>query len=170
MLSMKVSSMLYPLVKQLLVEDPNRQDDRALHFHLDCRLGFYGGPNGADAACGLHLLYQLGPGLTYVSVFSGQTESPFDKIDKVENWKHETTHDSVWGDVDCFSRVYFGLAEQVNEWLRSKSYNEQAPVRMSEHTTFALFGRAFQWVPVDVRKDPTDPYKYRKLVTIRKEV
>lgn len=168
MLSLKMSSVVSSLVEQLLQNDHNRQEGAALHFHFDCRMSHYGSSEiNATAAKALHLLYHLRPGMTYIDVFSGERHNPFDRIHTVDTWRHEVTHDSVWREAEVFNRVYFELAGRVNAHLVSKGAKEVAPVLMSEHTRFGIFGQAFQWVQVDIRKDPADQSNYRKILTLK---
>lgn len=160
MLSMRIDSMLYNLVKQELVGKGRK--DEALHFHFDLRMAY------ADFRefRGLHMLYYLPPGMSYVTVFSAVTDDPFIKIGKVQEWKHETTHDSCWRDVQTFSNVYFAMADEINKKLEKETGSSVAPCEMREHNSFRLFGSAFDWVKVEVSRDPEDDRNYRRLVKL----
>lgn len=163
---MRVDGLVAALVRELLIE-PKGREGEALHFHFDLRMHYgYGYGTTYIASRALHLLYHLSPGYTYVTVFSAVLPSPFDKIDKVGTWKHETSHDSCWRDIQVFSQTYFEMAKQINEDLMSGGHNEVAPVKMSEYNSFPTFGKPFQWVPVEVTKDPTCDQSYRKLVKL----
>jgi hypothetical protein len=165
MFNLPLVSVVNKMVEHELVG--NGRDDEALHFHFDLRLAYYL-PKGykCNASAGLHLLYHLNKGYSYVSVFSAITESPFTKIAGVTEWKHETTHDSCWRELRTVVNLYFQMAEEINLRLKSSGHKEVAPCEMTEHNNFALFGKLYQWVPVQVTKDPSDKHNYRKLITI----
>jgi hypothetical protein len=115
---------------------------------------------------GLHLLYHLPKGWASVSAFSAVTEKVFTNVYEVADWKHEITHDSCWRDISTFARVYFGLCENVNDQRQAAGLKPKAPALMTEHNSFQLFGRLFDWIPVEVTTDPTDDRNYRKLVRV----
>lgn len=170
MLSMRIDSLVAGIVRQILIEGGGK-NGQALHFHFDCRMGYYAhvndGSESYSAARGLHLLYYLPEGMTYVSVFSGITDSPFDKVSEVKGWKHESTHDSCWrDDVKAFGQVYFGMAEEINAQLKQDGHPEVAPAAMSEHNSFRLMGPVFDFIPVKVEKDPEDKYNHRRIITL----
>lgn len=166
MLSMEIRSLVGTLVNQLLVKDNNRQAGRALHFHFDCRMDSYTNEKSYHSSCALHLLYYLRPDMTYVSVFSAVLPSPFDCIGKVDHWEHECTHDSCWRDINVFSNTYFKMADEINSLRLRDDLPEVAPAAMSEHNSFQLFGSVFDWVGVEVKKDPNDDRSYRRIVKL----
>jgi len=84
-----------------------------------------------------------------VSVFSAVLDSPFDKIGEVQEWKHETSHDSCWKDIQVFFQTYLGMAEEINKELIEEGYQKAAPSNMHQHNSFAMFGApVFSWVGV----------------------
>lgn len=117
---------------------------------------------------GLHLLYHTAfPGSERISVFSGITDSPFGKLQDVKEWKHNTTHDTCWRDVNLFSSLYFDLAERINAKRVEKGLKEIPPKDMTELVSFAgLNGDIYSWRLVDVTNDPEDDRNYRKLIKI----
>lgn len=167
MLTIKISSVVDSIVKQMLARTPDFvEDDRALYFGFHLKLTHH----SASSACGLHLLYHRTPGSTYVSVFSAVTPV-FEKLEKIESnrWKHEATHDSCWRDIQAFSKIYFEMAADVNAQL-GEAY-QVAPVDMSQHNSFddMFTDVAFKWVKVKVKKDPTDTNNYRRLIELLKD-
>ncbi len=168
MLSMKAEAVVNALVKQLLVEDTDPDETRALHFHIDARMSYHGHAEDGEsfnASRGLHLLYHSE--FRYVTVFSSIVDSPFDRLSQVESWKHESSHDSCWRNIEAFAKVYFGMAKEINAALVQKGYPEVAPCEMHEHNSFAIFGAGvFDWVPVRVTKDPEDRHRYRRIVEV----
>lgn len=157
MLSMRVDNVISSLVKQLLTGDNNN----ALYFHIDCRLYV----DNIRASRGLHLLYQKNVESSYIHTFSSVMKSPFDKIGQVDSWKHETSHDSCWRDINAFAYVYFSMADEINSQLPKAI----APIDMTEFNSFGGLTNAsvFQWVPVQIVKDKTDPNNYRRIVTVK---
>jgi hypothetical protein len=117
MLNIRLDSVVNQIVRQELVESnreplPDGAECVALHMNFDCRLSYYTAEYTYYQSRGLHLLYHATPGYSYITVFSGVTDSPFDKIDKVTEWKHECTHDSCWRDIGVFSHIYFDMASR----------------------------------------------------------
>jgi hypothetical protein len=112
------------------------------------------------------MLYHLRPERTYITVFSGITDSPFAHPKEVKEWKHETTHDTCWRDIRTFSDIYFQMADEVNHKIKKDGYEEVAPARMSEHNYFLVGGDLYNWLPVKVTIDPQDEYNYRRLVEL----
>lgn len=161
MLTMKIDRMVAGLVRQELIEAKGK-DGKALHFHFDLRMSYFTDDKSYDTSRALHLLYHLPYGYNSVDVFSAVLDSPFDGIRKVENWKHECSHDSCWRDVDVFPRVYFEMATKINEKLVEKGLEEVAPKEMHEFNSFALFGQVYDWVPVEVQRSQ----EYRKEIKI----
>ncbi len=164
MLSMKIESLVAALVRHELVG--KGRENEALYFNFDLRMGSYTDGESYNQSRGLHLLYQVNPGYSYITVFSGITPSPFDKIKDVKEWKHECTHDSCWRDIQVFSQVYFEMAKQINEARVQDGLPEIAPAEMHEHNSFPLFNQTYLWVPVRITKDPNDAHNYRKLVEV----
>lgn len=162
MLEIKLNSVLEAIVEHELIKKGGR-DKEALHFHLDIRLH----QNEDTRSCGLHMLYHVRPGYSYVDVFSGETDSPFGKIDEVKEWKHLASHDSCWRDIKCFSAIYFRMAEEINEVRVRRNLRRVAPKDMYQHNNFAMFGELYRWVPIQIsREDPNN--SYCKSVTILK--
>lgn len=122
-----------------------------------------------DTRRGLHFLYQVNPNYTYVNVFSAVTERPFDSPLKA-TWKHECSHDSCWrNDVQAFNRLYFDMAEEINQKLVAAGLPRVAPKDMSQHIFPGGMSRnLYSWVACHITKDPADPHRYRKLVTLGK--
>lgn len=166
MLHMRIESFVDRAVRHALLGQGREKE--ALYFHFDLRMAHYLPDGGRhSAARGLHLLYHLNPDSSYVSVFSAVRGSPFERITAVEEWKHETSHDSVWRDIRVFSQVYFDMAKEINELRVSDGFPEIAPAAMTEHNGFRLLGdKLYEWVPAEVTKDPTDPNNYRKVITL----
>jgi len=162
---MKVETVVNALVTQLLSTDLYNE---AIHFHLDCRLNYFeDGKRNYRTARALHLLYQRHTGSTYISAFSAVLDNPFDKIDKVKDWNHECTHDYCWRSVNCFSAVYFSMAEDINRQLVKAGLSEVAPIDMREFNSFGgISGNVFQLVPVKVELDPTDKNHHRRMITV----
>lgn len=139
----------------------------ALYLHFDLRLGHYTDGESYNTSRGLHLLYYTHPGSAYVTVFAGITDSPFDKVNEVGQWKHECSHDSCWRDIQTFSQVYFKMAGEINAMLEKDGLSHIAPKDMHESNSFGVFrDELYSWVKVRVTKDPEDSHQYRKLVTI----
>lgn len=164
MFSMKIESVVAALVKQELIG--KGRDDQALHFDFDLHLTHYDKDDSFSRRHGLHLLYHLNSGATYVSVFSAVTERFYTKVHEVKNWKHEVSHDSCWRDIQVFSKLYFEMAKQINEDLVNHGRAVVAPKDMHQHNCFELFGQAYNWVNVKVTRDSTDNYGYRRLIEV----
>jgi len=157
------------LVDQLLIDHGS---DKALHFHYDVRMSVYKNGREYRQSRGIHLLYYKPKGYPKgygaVTVFSAVLDNPFDKIDKVEDssWIHEGTHDSCWKEVKAFFGTYKRMADEINAELEVNGYDSVAPVHMQQHNSFALFGKAFQWVDVEVTKEPG---KHKRTVYLLKK-
>jgi len=160
---MKIETLIAAIVTQELFGKKE-----ALHFHFDLDLCHYckGGKYFSQRR-GLHLLYHMERGSSYVSVFSAVTNSPLTKISDIKEWKHETTHDSDWRDIGVFSDTYFEMAEKINASLKEAGFEEVAPKDMTEHNNIPIFAPMYEWVDVRVRKDPDDKYNYRKLIEVK---
>lgn len=187
MLNVSIDTITSALVLQLLV-DVGGKDNVALHFNFDLSLSYH--PTGVRKLTttkaneetfsfsrskygvrqGLHLLYHLKAGYGSVDVFSAITESPFDKCNQVASWKHETSHDSCWANLPLFSTTYFGMANKINAMLKEDGFEEVAPVDMFECNAPCLFNprgeTLFNWVPVEVSKDPQDKNNYKKIIKV----
>lgn len=165
MLTMRIDSMIAALVRQELKGGKNGE---ALHIHLDLGVSFHTGHGSYDQRRGLHLLYQVDEGYSYINVFSAVLDSPFAKIGDVKKWKHECTHDTCWRDIQLFSQLYFEMCKLVNEEMVKDGLPEQRPCDMSEHNSFPVFGQMFDWVKVKVSKDPKCERNYHKVVEVLK--
>lgn len=169
-LSIEIESLVNNLVEQLLVKPGG--NEKTLHFGFKCEQAHYHSAQYKGrsyyARGGLHLLYHRLPGYGYVNVFSAITSGLDVKIDKVTDWKHESSHDSCWRNIGAFNEVYFGLAQQLNEKLEADGHETVAPMNMTQHNGPQLFGPIFSWVNAKVTIDPADDRRYRKLVEIEK--
>ena len=134
-----------------------------MHFHFNCHLEYYQKEVNKTygSSCGLHLLYYRDfSSSCYKSVFSAITPSPFTKVQLVPEWKYECTHDSSWRNIQAFSQAYFGLAENINQALEADGLKPVAPIEMYQHCRPQFFD-FYDWIPVEVKKDPTDNNQYR---------
>lgn len=175
MLDMRVSDVAEQIVMHVLTEGTGRRQGgdggrktEAIYISFDIRLSSYEDSFQYTAARGLHLLYHKLPGADSISVFSAVSPSPFDRLEKVVQWKHEATHDSCWRGLRVFFDVYFEMAKEVNARRVFRGLKEIAPAEMTQCCNFA--GRAreslFQWVPVEITKDPEDECNYRRLIKV----
>ena len=164
MLEMRVSHVVEQVVRQFLLPTDGGRESEAIHFQFDIDLSYWGkkAEYEFNERAGLHLLYHRKPECAAVSVFSGLTESPFDRMKEVKKWKHETSHDSCWRDINVFSQLYFGMADRINAKLEKKV----APCEMRQFNNFAMFNGLFQWVPCEVSYDPDDPHRYRRKIVL----
>jgi hypothetical protein len=166
---MRIEHVVAAIVSQVFNDNTMDRDTAlALHFHFDCRMSYLVERYDSfrvSASRGLHLLYhQLSPGGTYLSVFSAITDSPFVKAKEVTGWKHETTHDSCWRNIEAFNKVYFGMADEINFAMTAKGLPEVAPILMDEQNSSYMFGQFYEWLPVKVEKTAGDHYK--KTITL----
>lgn len=151
MLDIKISAVVAQIVRHELIH--NAKENEALYMHFDLGMGVYTNSESYTCRRGLHLLYHVNPGGTYISVFSAVTDSPFASIKDINEWKHEGTHDSGWRDIRVFSDVYFKMAEEINNELEADGEKTVAPKDMHEHNNFGLFrDELFRWVPVEIAK------------------
>lgn len=167
MFEMSLQNLVNAIVDQELARKGN--DTHGLYFSFDPGLSFYS-DSGEDYSAkrrGLHLLYQVNAGYSYINVFSAVTDSPFDPISKCE-WKHEHTHDSCWRSVNAISDLYFEMAEEINQQLEADGKPRIAPRDMCQYVHTALSRNLYSWVPCKVEKDPADPHNYRRIVIIGK--
>jgi len=164
MLNIKIDSLVGQIVRQELVGKGRK--DEGLYLNFDCRLGNYVGTKTYSQSRGLHLVYHVNPGSSYVTVFSGVTDSPFASIKDVSNWKHESSHDTCWRDIHVFSEIYFDMAQKINEARMSYGLEDIAPAAMHENNSFNGFDKAFSWVKVSVTRDKNDINNYRKVLEL----
>lgn len=163
--SITISILVNALVRQEL--QGKGREKEALHFHFDMGMAHYTNNKTYSQRRGLHLLYHLNPKGTYISVFSAVTPSCFTGIHEVEKWTHEVTHDCCWAnDIKGISGTYFDMAEKINAALKRDNLPEVAPAHMSEHNGFLVGAPVFEWVPVEVTKDPEDDNRYRRLIKV----
>lgn len=160
---MQISDVVAAIVKQELYG--NGRENEAIYFSFDVSMSHYTKTKHYKQRNGLHLLYQVNPGFTYINVFSAVTDSPFANIKTVE-WKHECTHDSCWRDVNIFGDVYFGMAAKINSMLKADGLNELAPQDMHEYNINSFSKGLYRWIPVKISKDPNDKNSYWKLVQV----
>jgi hypothetical protein len=162
MLNISIQSVVNQIVRSKLLR--NCGANIAIAFNFDCRLSYHTDDKSYNQSRGLHLLYHsLG---TYVDVFTSVTDSPFSSIKEVKEWKHIMSHDSCWSDVNVFSNIYFDMANCINNDLAKDGLSAVAPIQMSEHNNFAMFGDLYKWVPVKISKDKNDKNNYRKIVEL----
>lgn len=181
MLSMRLDYMVAQVVRHVLLgKTREKRESRydlasgvvyegdALYMHFDIRLSYHAGDGETfNSSRGLHLLYYTLPDSRYVTVFAGETDSPFAKVKEVAEWKHECSHDSCWRDIQTFSQLYFKMANEINDILKGYDMATVAPKDMHESNSFSAFGdELYSWVKVRVTKDPEDSHQYRKLVTL----
>lgn len=140
----------------------------ALYVNFDIRVSSYTDDLDITRLAGLHLLYQCHPLSQTVSVWSGITDSPFDKIHAVKEWKHEVTHDSCWRTINATNELYFRLSAEVNAERVLANKRELPPRDLSHYASFGFNKHLFLWVPIETSYDPADKYKYRRLVKILK--
>lgn len=141
--------------------------NNALYFRFDLYMSHFVESQDYSQRCGLHLLYHVHPGSSSVDVFSSITDSPFAKINDIKEWKHECSHDSCWRDVGIFSNIYFKMAKSINEAMAASNLEEIAPKDMFEHNSFGSFDFLYKWVPVQIKKNPSDSYgHYRKTIEL----
>lgn len=168
MFEMSLQTLVNAIVSQELIG--KGRENEGLLFSFDVSLCYYSENGDGDSfdaqRRGLHLLYQVNPNYTYVNVFSAVTERPFDSPLKA-TWNHESSHDSCWrNDVQAFNRLYFDMAEEINQQLVAAGLPRVAPKDMSQHIFPGGSRNLYSWVPCHITKDPADPNRYRKLVTL----
>lgn len=166
MLKMNISNVVNAIVRQDL--QGKGRNDEALHFHFRLDMAYYLGDNSGReyrSGRGLHLLYHSRSG-SHISAFSSVMTSAFAGKEKVDNWRHEITHDSEWSNINIFSTTYFTMAEEINKQLESDNRGPVAPVEMSEYNNFRDISRLYQWVKVEVQVDPKDEYGHRRLIKL----
>lgn len=161
---MRITDLLKSIVQQELIDNPNRQDDEALHFHLDISLTSYETGRRFGQSCGLHLLYHLPPRMSYVNVFVGVADKPFAKLKEVK-LEHSITHDSEWRSISEINQIYFGMASVINSQRIDQGFKEEAPILMSENNYF-VGRKVFERVKVKVETDPDCDMNYSKLITV----
>lgn len=166
MLNMHLENVTAMLVQQFLIE-PKGVENKAIHFHFNVRVDSFESNEQFGSSVGLHLLYHLKPRSTYVDVFSGATNRPFAKLNEVEGWTHEASHDSGWRNLNVFSQIYFSLAGEVNDQRKSSELKEIAPKDMSQSAHLRISRKMFDWVDVEVKVDGADPMKYHRTLTIK---
>src|SRR5690606_2308211 len=154
------------IVQQVLLDIPYQERDitKGLHLSFDVSLSSYTNSKEYNARCGLHLVYHART--NYVTVFSGITSSPFSHPALVQEWKHESTHDSCWRDVNTFSDLYFRNAEIVNTKRQQDGLKAIAPKNMSQNVFFSRLDSVWSWIPVEITKDPEDEYKHRRILKV----
>ncbi len=166
MLNIKIETLVAQIVRQELVNQICRAENLGLYFNFDLRINHNDYPRSYNESRGLHLIYHANPGGSYITVFSGITDSPFAKIKDVDNWRHECSHDSCWRDINVFSATYFDMAAKINEAMVKDLRKEIAPKDMHEYSSFNGFDKAFDWVKCRVKKDETDTNNYRKVLEL----
>lgn len=161
MLSLRLSSVAEAIVHSELIRKGREKE--ALYLNFDLRMSLHDKGGDYNQSRGLHLLYHLMPGGGVVNVFSAVTPSPFGKLTDIPQWSHDCSHDSCWRDIPVFNKVYFEMAEHINQIRELDGREPVAPKDMHEwHNIRELY----RWVPAIITKDPTDPHSYRKLVTL----
>jgi len=163
MLQMSIRNVAHQIVQHELLGKGREKE--GLYLNFDLRMSHHTDRGSYDQSRGLHLLYYVHPHGTYVTVFASVTKSPFATLRDVKEWKHECTHDSCWRDINTFSQVYFDMAECINSALQKNKLDAIAPKDMHEYNSFGRSG-LYEWVPVEVTKDPEDDRNYRRLVKV----
>lgn len=165
MFEMRIDALVAAIVRATF-RDGGRKD-QALHFHFDLRLSDYSEGIDATKSAGLHLLYYALPGHHTITVFSGVIENPFDGIQKVPAWTHESSHDSCWRDIHATTSLYFEMAEGLNKIREQEGLEPKAPKDFSHFASFALFEEEIcRWVAVEVNRDRSDPYGYQRTIKL----
>lgn len=170
MFEMSLQTLVNAIVSQELIG--KGRENEGLIFSFDVSLCYYYETEVefkefAAQRRGLHFLYQCNPGYTYINAFSAVTERPFDSPLKA-TWKHESSHDSCWrSDVRAFNRLYFNMTKEINQQLVAFGLPPAAPKDMTQHVFPGGMSRdLYSWIPCHITKDPADPHRYRKLVTL----
>ncbi|WNM70210.1 hypothetical protein [Myxococcus phage Mx1] len=165
MFEMRLEQVINQIVQSQLPD--NAQDGKALYLNFDIRISSYEDGVDITESAGLHLLYSCRPGGSYITVFSGVTESPFDSAKDVKEWKHVTTHDSCWRENSELSRLYFKLCESVNAGRDTHSLYRVPPAQLHQNIFFPLgTDTLFKWVDAEIKTDPNDTRNYRKLLKL----
>ncbi len=161
MVNIRISSLAEAIVHSELIRKGREKE--ALYLNFDLRMSYYHEGEEYHQSRGLHLLYHVIPGGGVVNVFSAVTMSPFANIVDVREWSHDCSHDTCWRDISVFSKVYFEMAEHINQLRLVDGREPIAPRDMHEwHNIRELY----RWVPAIIAKDPTDERSYRKMVTL----
>lgn len=169
MLSIGIQNLAQQIVNHEMLRvqaQPHLRKYATLHLNFDLRMSNYIDSKSYNQSRGLHLLYNVNPGSTYVSVFSGVTDSPLGDIHDVNEWTHECTHDSCWKDIGIFSKIYFEMSDEINALRKADGLPSIAPKYMSENNRFRSFDSLFQWVAAEVKTDPNDRMNYKKLIKL----
>lgn len=85
-----------------------------------------------------------------------------------DGWENTSNHDSCWrsdGLGTPLSRIYFALADQVNEKRHAAGESYLAPAAMSQQCWSPLCESIVQQVAITWQKDPADPHNYRLVLT-----
>ena len=165
MLSMSIKILVAQLVNQELHK--NKDEGLAMHFSFDIGISDYDEGFQTSRRCGLHLVYWCLPGSSYITVFSGITESPFRQAKDVHEWEHEMTHDSEWRQIGAINKMYFGMCRSINESRVAAGLETKAPILMAEHNNFSKLDVVYQWLKVEVNMDPKDEAGYRKALVLK---
>lgn len=164
MLSISINTVVAGLVRQHL-QNQGREAE-AMHFHFLLLLGIGDYQVHQD----LHLLYHQKPHAGTLSVFSAvkQKYTPL-RFMSGTDFKHEISHDSCWRDIQVFSKTYFAMAEEVNNFLGSTGRDHIAPNQMTSNVFLNLpHTHMYEWVPAQVSLDPNDSTRYRRKIELPK--
>jgi hypothetical protein len=92
----------------------------------------------------------------------------FYSLNNNKTWANVTNHDECWRDIPIITQVYFDMAEFLNKNRQAQNLPELAPKDFHSTVNFNNFSdKMWEWVPnFTVAKDPTDPFNYRRILTI----
>lgn len=163
MLNMNIENLVNSLVNQELVG--KGREHEAIHFQFDLSLNYYTNNKSYTERQGLHLLYHCKAHFRNITAFSALTESAFSNVKDIKEWIFQGSHDSCWRNLGIFSNAYFGMAARLNAQLSQDGLKNIAPKDMDQHNIFPLFSnQVFDWIPVRVTKDETDPIRHRRFI------
>jgi len=151
---------------------------KALYLAFDVRSSCFQKQKGmldqeARAARSLHFLFHRthgSIGFCSTHTFAAVDDNPFAHIESIKEWKFLSSHDSCWKDAagDFASAVYFQMAEEVNALAGFTKDEGPAPKDLSWNVWFQRFDTTefYQWVNVQVNRDPNDKHGYEELITV----
>jgi len=157
---------------------------KALYLAFDLRAHYYpetpereiSNLNEGGASCSLHYLFHRTYGSTgfcTTYTFAAVHDDCFARLKDVRDWQFLSSHNSCWKDAaeDKARRVENELYDRVCAQVGFADDDHIPYNRLSWSVWFPTFQRAptefYEWVDVQIDKDPEDRHGYKCLVTVK---
>ena len=167
MFEMGISDVIVGIKERVIPR--GQANPKALYLCFDVGLRVYS-PMEVSRRSLVHVLLYCPYGGSVHTFVAEKDFGPYGPVSKLD-WENTSNHDSCWrtdGLNTPFDKIYFRMADEINEELENAGHLAQAPVRMTHRGYFNMVGES--WRLVDVKLGREDRETYRHTIEILSEV